>query len=403
MNEDDVVQKENKQMDVLRPGGAPDDTREAIRSSVRALCARFPPKYWRTLDAQHEYPHEFVNALTEAGLLAALIPPEYGGAGLGLLEAATVLGEINHFGGNAAACHAQMYIMSVLLRHGSEQQKNRFLPEIAAGRLRLQAFAVTEPNSGSDTTAIETSAVRSGDRYIVNGQKIFISRVLQSDLMLLLARTTPRAEVRKKTDGMSLFLVDLRSTKGLEVRPIRTMLNHATNALFFEDVEVPAEHLIGEEGKGFSYILDGMNAERVLVAAEAIGDGRWFIEKAVSYAKERVVFGKPIGSNQGVQFPIAKAHAALTAAALMAENAAILFDSHQSCAAEANMAKYLAAEAAWDAANVCMDTFGGYGFAEEYDVERKFREVRLFINAPVSRNMALAYISQHVLGLPRSF
>ncbi|RKH44749.1 acyl-CoA dehydrogenase family protein [Corallococcus sicarius] len=382
---------------------AQDDTREAIRSSVRAICARFPPTYWRTLDSQREYPHDFVNALTEAGLLAALIPTEYGGAGLGLLEAATVLGEINHFGGNASACHAQMYVMSVLLRHGSEQQKNRFLPDIAAGKLRLQAFAVTEPNSGSDTTAIETTAVRSGDRYVVNGQKIFISRVLQSDLMLLLARTTPRAAVQKKTEGISLFLVDLRKTKGLEVRPIRTMLNHATNALFFEDVEVPADQLIGEEGKGFSYVLDGMNAERVLVAAEAIGDGQWFIEKAVAYAKERVVFGKPIGANQGVQFPIAKAHTAITAASMLTENAATLFDARQPCAAEANMAKYLAAEAAWEAANVCMDTFGGYGFAEEYDVERKFREVRLYINAPVSRNMALSYIGQHLLGLPRSF
>jgi len=378
-------------------------TREAIRASVRTLCARFPPSYWRTLDAQREYPTAFVNALTEAGLLAALIPTAYGGAGLGLREASTILGEINHSGGNASACHAQMYVMSVLLRHGSEQQKVRFLPGIAEGRLRLQAFAVTEPNSGSDTTAIETFATRSGARYFVNGQKIFISRVLQSDLLLLLARTTPRTEVQKKTDGLSLFLIDLRKTKGLEVRPIRTMLNHATNALFFDQVEVPGDQLIGEEGKGFSYILDGMNAERVLVAAEAVGDGQWFIEKAVSYSKERVVFGRPIGSNQGVQFPIAKAHTAMTAAALMTENAATLFDEHMPCAAEANMAKYLAAEAAWESANVCMDTFGGYGFAEEYDVERKFREVRLYINAPVSRNMALAYIGQHVLGLPRSF
>ncbi|NNB89477.1 acyl-CoA dehydrogenase family protein [Corallococcus exiguus] len=379
------------------------ETRDAIRASVRALCNRFPPKYWRTLDAEREYPHDFVKALTEAGLLAALIPAEYGGAGLGLREAAVVLGEINHFGGNASACHAQMYVMNVLLRHGSAEQKQRYLPELAAGRLRLQAFAVTEPNSGSDTTAIETTAVRRGDRYVVNGQKIFISRVLQSDLMLLLARTTPRAEVRKKTDGMSVFLLDLRKTQGMEVRPIRTMLNHATNALFFENVEVPVEGLIGEEGKGFSYILDGMNAERVLVASEAIGDGRWFIEKAVTYAQERSVFGKPIGANQGVQFPIAKAHTALTAASLLTEQAATLFDGHQPCGAEANMAKYLAAEAAWEAANACMDTYGGYGFAEEYDVERKFREVRLFINAPVSRNMALSYISQHVLGLPRSF
>jgi acyl-CoA dehydrogenase len=379
------------------------ETRDAIRAAVRNLCGEFPPRYWRELDARHEYPEAFVQALTKTGFLAALIPPEYGGAGLGILEAATILQEINHCGANAAACHAQMYVMNTLLRHGSTEQKARYLPEIASGRLRLQAFAVTEPNSGSDTTAIETSAMRSGDRYLVNGRKIFISRVQQSDLLLLLARTTPRAEVAKKTDGMSVFLVDLRKAAGLEVRPIRTMINHATNELLFENVEVPRAQLIGEEGKGFSYILEAMNAERILVAAEAIGDGRWLIDKAVAYAKERIVFGKPIGSNQGVQFPIAKAHTALSAAALMMESAAVLLDAQEPCAAQANMAKYLAAEAAWEAANACMDTYGGCGFAEEYDVERKFREVRLFVNAPVSRNMALSYISHHELGLPRSF
>lgn len=380
-----------------------EETREAIRAAVRRLCAGFPPAYWRELDGQKAYPEAFVQALTKSGFLAALVPAAYGGAGLGLLEAAAILEEINRCGANAAACHAQMYVMNTLLRHGSEEQKARYLPDLAAGRLRLQAFAVTEPSSGSDTTAIETSAVRAGDRYVVNGRKIFISRVRQSDLLLLLARTTPRAGVSKKTEGMSVFLVDLRAAVGLEVRPIRTMINHATNELRFEDVEVPATQLIGEEGRGFAYILEAMNAERILVAAEAIGDGRWLIDKAVAYAKERIVFGRPIGGNQGVQFPIAKAHMALGAAALMTERAAALLDAGRPCAAQANMAKYLAAEAAWEAANVCMDTYGGYGFAEEYDVERKFREVRLFLNAPVSRNMALSYIGQHELGLPRSF
>jgi acyl-CoA dehydrogenase len=379
------------------------ETRDAIRAAVRSLCREFPPRYWRELDARHAYPEAFVQALTKTGFLAALIPPAYGGAGLGVVEAATILQEINHCGANAAACHAQMYVMNTLLRHGSKEQKARYLPEIASGRLRLQAFAVTEPNSGSDTTAIETAAVRAGDHYLVNGRKIFISRVAQSDLLLLLARTTPRAQVHKKTEGMSVFLVDLRATVGLEVRPIRTMINHATNELLFENVEVPTTQLIGEEGSGFSYILEAMNAERILVAAEAIGDGRWFIDKAVAYAKERIVFGKPIGKNQGVQFPIAKAHMALSAATLMMEHAAALLDAQKPCATQANMAKYLAAEAAWEAANVCMDTYGGAGFAEEYDVERKFREVRLFVNAPVSRNMALSYIGQHELGLPRSF
>lgn len=383
------------------------DTLEAIRATVRGLCGELSPTYWRELDARREYPEAFVQALTRSGFLAALIPPEYGGAGLGLREAAAILEEINHCGGNAAACHAQMYVMSTLLRHGSAAQKARYLPEIAAGRLRLQAFAVTEPNSGSDTTAIETSAVRreGGGDYVINGRKIFISRVLQSDLMLLLARTTPRAQVAKKTDGLSVFLVELRGLEGLDVRPIRTMINHATNELCFEDVRVPASQLIGQEGQGFSYILDAMNAERVLVAAEAIGDGRWFLDKAVAYAKERVVFGRPIGANQGIQFPIAKAHAAISAAALMTERAARSTDlgDPRAAGADAHLAKYLAAEAAWEAANVCMDTFGGCGFAEEYDVERKFREVRLFLNAPVSRNMALSYLAQHELGLPRSF
>jgi acyl-CoA dehydrogenase len=379
------------------------ETRDAIRAAVRSLCTDFPPKYWRELDARRQYPEAFVQALTKTGFLAALIPPAYGGSGLGILEAATILQEINHCGANAATCHAQMYVMNTLLRHGSQEQKTRYLPDIAAGRLRLQAFAVTEPNAGSDTTAIATSAVRSGDHYLVNGRKIFISRVQQSDLLMLLARTTPRTNVQNKTEGMSVFLLDLRATKGLDVRPIRTMINHATNELVFDNVCVPRTQLIGEEGKGFSYILEAMNAERILVAAEAIGDGRWLIDKAVTYAKERSIFGKPIGSNQGVQFPIAKAHTALSAAALMMEHAAFLHDAQKPCATQANMAKYLAAEAAWEAANVCMDTYGGAGFAEEFDVERKFREVRLFVNAPVSRNMALSYIGHHDLGLPRSF
>jgi len=378
-------------------------TLDAIRASVRSLCARFPSEYWRELDDRREYPHGFVTAMTEAGLLAALIPAEYGGPGLGITEASIILEEINRTGGNAAACHAQMYVMSVLQRHGSPEQKQRYLPEIAAGRLRLQAFGVTEPNSGSDTTALETTAVRRGDRYVVNGSKIFISRVLQSDLLLLLARTTPRAEAKRKTEGLSLFLIDLRGVKGLSIQPLRTMINHHTNALFFEDVEVPAENLIGEEGRGFLHVLDGMNAERVLVAAEAIGDGRWFVERATAYAKERRVFGRPIGTNQGVQFPIAKAHIAVSAADLVRVHAARLFDGGRACGAEANMAKYVAAEAAWEAANACMDTFGGYGLAAEYDVERKFREVRLYLTAPVSRNLALAHVGEHVLGLPRSY
>jgi len=379
------------------------DEQRALKAAVYDLSKQFPPEYWRELDAKREYPEAFVTALTKAGYLAALIPQEHGGAGLGILEASLILEEINRSGGNAAACHAQMYIMGTLLRHGSEAQKKRCLPKIATGELRLQAFGVTEPNSGSDTTKLQTTAVRRGDKYVVNGQKIFISRVLQSDLMLLLARTTPLDQVKRKTDGLSVFLVDIRGVKGLEVRPLRMMMNHSTNALFFDNMEIPAENLIGEEGKGFSYILDGMNAERILIAAESVGDGRWFIEKAVAYSSQRVVFGKPIGQNQGVQFPVARAHMAVEAADLMRLKAARLFDAGEPCGAEANMAKYLAAEAAWEAANACMDCHGGYGYAEEYDVERKFRETRLYKTAPINQNLVLAYIGEHVLGMPRSY
>ncbi len=379
------------------------DEQRALKAAVLELCKQYAPEYWRELDAKREYPEAFVNELTKAGYLAALIPPEYGGAGLGMIEAAIILEEVNHSGGNAAACHAQMYIMGTVLRHGSEAQKSQYLPKIATGELRLQAFGVTEPNAGSDTTKLQTTAVRQGDRYVVNGQKMFISRVLQSDLMLLLARTTPVDQVKRKTDGLSVFLVDIRGLKGFEVRPLRMMMNHSTNALFFDNVEIPAESLIGQEGKGFSYILDGMNAERILVASDSLGDGRWFIEKATAYASQRVIFGKPIGANQGVQFPIAKAHMALEAADLMRTKAAALFDSGQPCGPEANMAKYLAAEAAWDAANACVDAHGGYGFAEEYDIERKFRETRLYRAAPINNNLIMAYVGEHVLGMPRSY
>ena len=375
----------------------------ALKAGVAGICARYPGEYWRELDQKREYPEAFVDELTRAGYLAALIPPEYGGAGLGLLEAALILEEINRSGGNAGACHAQMYIMGTLLRHGSEAQKQAYLPKIAGGELRLQAFAVTEPNAGSDTTKLQTTAVRRGDRYVVNGQKIFISRVLQSDLMLLLARTTPLADVARKTDGLSVFLVDIRQARGLEVRPLRVMMNHSTNALFFDNMEVPAAGLIGEEGKGFSYILDGMNAERILVASDSIGDGKWFVEKAVGYSNQRVVFGRPIGANQGVQFAIARAHMAVEAAELMRNKAAALFDASEPCGPEANIAKYLAAEAAWEAGNACIDCHGGYGYAEEYDVERKFREARLYKTAPISQNLVLAYVGEHVLGLPRSY
>jgi acyl-CoA dehydrogenase len=379
------------------------EDQRALKHAVYDLCKQYPPEYWRDLDAKRAYPEAFVDELTKAGYLAALIPQEYGGAGLGMMEAAIILEEINHSGGNAAACHAQMYIMGTVLRHGSEAQKRQYLPKIATGELRLQAFGVTEPNAGSDTTKLQTTAVRTGDRYVVNGQKMFISRVLQSDLMLLLARTTPVDQVKRKTDGLSVFLVDIRGLKGFEVRPLRMMMNHSTNALFFDNVEIPAESLVGQEGKGFSYILDGMNAERILVASDSLGDGRWFIEKAVAYASQRVIFGKPIGANQGVQFPIAKAHMAIEAADLMRTKAAKLFDAGQPCGPEANMAKYLAAEAAWEAANACIDAHGGYGYAEEYDVERKFREARLYKTAPINNNLVMAYVGEHVLGLPRSY
>ena len=379
------------------------DEQRALKAAVYELCKQYPPEYWRELDAKREYPEAFVSELTKAGYLAALIPQEYGGAGLGMMEAAIILEEINHSGGNAAACHAQMYIMGTVLRHGSEAQKRQYLPKIATGELRLQAFGVTEPNSGSDTTKLQTTAARKGDRYVVNGQKIFISRVLQSDLMLLLARTTPVDQLKKKTEGLSVFLIDIRGLKGLEVRPLRMMMNHSTNALFFDNVEIPAESLIGLEGKGFAYILDGMNAERILVASDSLGDGRWFIEKAVAYAGQRVIFGKPIGANQGVQFPIARAHMAIEAADLMRTKAAKLFDAGLPSGPEANMAKYLAAEAAWDAGNACIDAHGGYGFAEEYDVERKFREARLYKTAPINNNLVMAYVGEHVLGMPRSY
>ena len=380
------------------------DDVQAIRDNVRALCKDFPDTYWREGDKKGAYPQEFVNALTESGYLAALIPEEYGGSGLGITEAGVILEEINHSGGNSGACHAQMYTMGTLLRHGSEEQKKQYLPGIAQGKLRLQTFAVTEPNAGSETTKIETRAVRKGDKYIVNGQKIFISRAKQSDLMLLLARTTPYADVQDKTAGISVFVVDMRELKGnLQIRPLDMMVNHHTTTMFFEDVEIPASSLIGEEGKGFRYIIDGWNAERILVASEAIGDGHWFVERASSYAKERVVFGRPIGANQGVQFPIAKAYAHVEAANLMRFNAAAKFDRKEKCGEEANLAKYLATEAAWAAADICLSTYGGYGFACDYDVERKFRETRLLTVAPVSNNLILAFVGQNVLKMPKSY
>ncbi len=379
------------------------DEQKALKAAVYELSKQYPPQYWRDLDTRREYPDAFVNELTKAGYLAVLIPHEYGGAGLGIMEAALILEEINRSGGNAGACHAQMYIMGTVLRHGSEAQKRQYLPKLATGELRLQAFGVTEPNAGSDTTKLQTTAVRAGDRYVVNGQKMFISRVLQSDLMLLLARTTPVDQVKRKTDGLSVFLIDIRDLKGLEVRPLRMMMNHSTNALFFDNMEIPADSLIGQEGKGFSYILDGMNAERILVASDSLGDGRWFIEKAVAYASQRVIFGKPIGANQGVQFPVARAHMAVEAADLMRTKAAKLFDAGLPCGPEANMAKFLAAEAAIEAGNACIDCHGGYGFAEEYDVERKFRESRLYRAAPINNNLIMAFVGEHVLGMPRSY
>jgi acyl-CoA dehydrogenase len=376
-----------------------------IREGVRALCAEFPDPYWRALDDERGYPDAFVDALTKAGWMAALIPSEYGGAGLGLAEASVIMEEINRSGANSGACHGQLYNMGTLLRHGTDAQKREYLPRIASGELRLQSMGVTEPTTGTDTTKTKTFAVRRGDRYVINGQKVWMSRAMHSDLMILLARTTPLAEVARKTEGMSLFLVDIKAAlgNGLTLRPIRNMVNHETSEAFFADLEVPASSLIGEEGKGFRYILDGLNAERTLIAAECIGDGYWFIDRATAYAKERVVFDRPIGQNQGVQFPIAEAHIEVEAANLMRWRACELFDARQPCGAEANMAKYLAAKASWEAANVCLQTHGGFGFAAEFDVERKFRETRLYQVAPISTNLILSYVAEHVLGLPRSF
>ena len=376
-----------------------------LRFHVRRLCATFPNSYWQTVDAARAYPEEFVQAMTASGYLAALIPEEYGGGGSTLTEASVILEEINRSGGNAGACHAQMYIMGPLLRYGSTDQKQHYLPQIAAGKLRLQAFGVTEPDAGSDTTRIRTAAVRQGDTYVVNGQKIWTSRVAHSDLMLLLARTTPLEQVSKRTEGLSIFLIDLRAAvgNGVTIQPIPTMINHHTAQVFFDNLVVPAENRIGEEGKGFRYLLDGLNAERILIAAESIGDGYWFVERATAYAKERVVFDRPIGQNQGIQFPLARSYVNLRAADLMRFEAAALFDAGKPCGAEANMAKLLAADAAWEAANATMQTFGGFAFATEYDIERKFRETRLYQVAPISTNLVLSYVAQHLLGLPRSY
>jgi acyl-CoA dehydrogenase len=377
-----------------------------IREAVRALCVGFPGEYWRRLDRERAYPEEFVAALTKAGFLAALIPEEYGGSGLTMSAAIAIMEEIQAAGCNGAGCHAQMYTMGTVLRHGSAEQKKRYLPGIASGELRLQAFGVTEPTSGTDTLSLRTTAVRDGnDGYVVNGQKIWTSRAEHSDLMLLLARTTPREQVKKRTEGLSVFLVDMREVKGkgLTIRPIRTMMNHATTEVFFENMRVPAENLVGVEGEGFRYILSGMNAERILIGAECIGDAKWFIQKATHYAGERVVFGRPIGQNQGVQFPIARAYINMRAAELMVREAAALYEAGKDCGAEANMAKHLAAEASWAAADMCLQTHGGFGFAEEFDIERKFRETRLYTVAPISTNLVLSYIAEHVLGLPRSY
>jgi acyl-CoA dehydrogenase len=376
-----------------------------IRDAVAKLCAQFPGEYWRKLDRQMAYPKEFVDALTEAGYLSVLIPEEYGGSGLKLSAAAAILEEIQRAGCNGGGCHAQMYTMGTVLRHGNDAQKAKYLPGIASGKLRLQAFGVTEPTSGTDTSSLKTVAKRDGDHYVVNGQKIWTSRAEHSDLMILLARTTPKEQAKKRTDGLSVFIVDMREakSKGLEIRPIRTMMNHATTEVFFTDMRVPAENLIGEEGKGFRYILSGMNAERILIAAECIGDAKWFIAKATNYAKERAVFGRPIGMNQGIQFPIAKVYAAMRAAELMVKEATRKYEAGLDCGAEANMAKMLAADASWEAANACVQTHGGFGFAEEYDVERKFRETRLYQVAPISTNLILSYVAEHVLGLPRSY
>ena len=376
-----------------------------LREGVRALCAQFDSAYWQKVDEARAYPEAFVDALTAAGWMAALIPEQYGGSGLSLTQATVIMEEISRSGGNPGCCHGQMYNMNTLLRNGSEAQKKRYLPKIASGELRMQAMAVTEPTAGTDTTKIKTVAVRKGDRYVVNGQKVWTSRLQHSDLLILLARTTPLAQVKKKSEGMSVFLVEKKAAlgKGLSMRPIRNMVNHETNEVFLDNLEIPAESLIGEEGKGFKYILDGLNAERILIAAECIGDGYWFVERAVKYAKERVVFDRPIGQNQGVQFPLAECHMEIEAANLMRYKAAALYDAKQHCGAEANMAKHLAAKASWEAANACLQTHGGFGFAAEYDVERKFRETRLYLVAPISTNLILSYIAEHVLGLPRSF
>ena len=381
------------------------DQYQEIRDAVRALCAEFPDEYHRKIDGERGYPEAFVDALTKAGWLAALIPGEYGGSGLGLAEASVIMEEINRSGGNSGACHGQMYNMGTLLRHGSTAQKERYLPRIASGEWRLQSMGVTEPSTGTDTTKIKTTAVKKGDRYVINGQKVWISRVQHSDWMILLARTTALADVKKKSEGMSIFMVDLRQAEksGMTVRPIANMVNHETNELFFENLEIPEENLIGEEGKGFKYILDGLNAERTLIAAECIGDGYWFLDRVTKYVSERVVFGRPIGQNQGVQFPIAEAYIEVEAANLMRYKACALFDAGQPCGAEANMAKLLAAKASWEAANACIQFHGGFGFANEYDVERKFRETRLYQVAPISTNLILSYVAEHLLGLPRSF
>ena len=381
------------------------DRHQDMREALRALCAAFPPEYHRRHGADQTYPEEFIDALTKAGWLAAMIPEDYGGSGLSLTEASVVMEEINRSGANAGHCHGQMYNMGTLLRHGSDEQKRRYLPKIASGELRLQSMGVTEPTSGTDTTKLRTTAVKKGDRYVVNGQKVWISRIQHSDLMILLARTTPLAEVKKKSQGLSIFLVDLNEAigKGLTVKPIRNMVGHETNELFFDDLEIPAENLIGEEGMGFRYILDGLNAERILIAAECVGDGYWFVDKVTAYAKERIVFDRPIGQNQGVQFPIARAFVNVEAASLMRFEAARKFDAKEDCGAEANMAKLLAADASWEAANACLQFHGGFGFAEDYDVERKFRETRLYQVAPISTNLILSYVAEHILGLPRSF
>lgn len=378
---------------------------QEIRDAVRALCSQFPDEYHRRIDAERAYPEEFVEALTRAGWMAALIPEEYGGSGLGLTEASVIMEEINRSGGNSGACHGQMYNMNTLIRHGSEEQRRRYLPKIASGELRLQSMGVTEPTTGTDTTQLKTTAVRKGDRYVVNGQKVWISRVQHSDLMILLARTTPLAEVSKKSEGLSIFLVDIKAAmgSGMEVRPIPNMVNHETNELFFDNLEIPAENLIGEEGQGFRYILTGLNAERALIAAECIGDGYWFTDRVTRYVSERTVFGRPIGQNQGVQFPIAEAFIEIEAANLMRYRACALYDAGQPCGTEANVAKYLAAKASWEAANACLQFHGGFGFACEYDIERKFRETRLYQVAPISTNLILSYVAEHVLGLPRSF